>query len=60
MRAITGIMQGGHQWWIECEKEGKTTWRRPDPISLDAGKNRTEGDLICTQFQKIIVGLNIA
>jgi adenylate cyclase len=54
---ITGIMESGQQWWIEREKDGKTTWRGPEPISFDTGKSRMEGDLICTQFQKNFWGL---
>jgi TolB-like protein/Flp pilus assembly protein TadD len=54
---ITGIMESGQQWWIEREKDGKTTWRGPEPISFDTGKSRIEGDLICTQFQRNYWGI---
>jgi adenylate cyclase len=54
---ITGNMESGQQWWINREKDGKTTWRGPEPISFDTGKSWMEGDLICTQFQKNFWGL---
>ena len=54
---ITGIMESGHQWWIERKEDGETTWRGPEPISFDTGKSRIEGDLICTQFQRNYWGI---
>jgi tetratricopeptide (TPR) repeat protein len=54
---ITGIMESGHQWWIEREKDGETIIRGSGADSSDTGKSWVEGDLLCTQFQKSLWGL---
>ncbi|MBP1715098.1 MAG: putative adenylate cyclase [Deltaproteobacteria bacterium] len=54
---ITGITWDGKQWWNERKKDGETTLRGPEPIFSDTGKSRVEGDLLCTQFQKSLWGI---
>jgi TolB-like protein/Flp pilus assembly protein TadD len=55
---ITGISIGtGQQWWVERKKNGETTIGGPEPNSSDTGKSRIEGDLLCTQFQKSLWGI---
>ncbi len=54
---ITGITWEGQQWWIERKKNGETTGRGPGIFSSDTGKSWIEGDLLCTQFQKSLWGL---
>jgi tetratricopeptide (TPR) repeat protein len=55
---ITGIRIGtGQQWWFELKKNGETTVIGPEPNSSDTGITRVEGDLLCTQYQKRIWGL---
>jgi hypothetical protein len=55
---ITGIyLSDGQQWWTDRKKNGEFTWRGPDPISSDSGMSRIDGDMICSQFQKRLWGV---
>jgi hypothetical protein len=70
---ITGIDWDSQQWWVDRKKSGEITWRGPtlkDQITQkiisaptlagpnsDRGTSRIEGDMICTQFQKRLWGL---
>jgi hypothetical protein len=55
---ITGInLYNGLQWWVERKKDGEFTWSGGGPIPFDTGRNRVEGNMICTQYQKIHWGL---
>ena len=55
---ITGFdLLDRQQWWIDRGKNGEFIWRGSGPISSDTGMSRIEGDLICTEFQKRLWGL---
>jgi tetratricopeptide (TPR) repeat protein len=55
---ITGIAIGsGQQWWVDRRQNGETTVGGSVPIPGDTGMSRIEGDLLCTQFQKSLWGL---
>jgi Flp pilus assembly protein TadD len=54
---ILGITLDGQQWWVERQKNGETTWRAPGTISSDTGRSRIEGDMLCTQLQKNLWGI---
>jgi hypothetical protein len=51
---ITGI-SWNFQWWNEWRKDGRLAWRTP--TSSDSGKCRIEGDMVCTQYQNNLWGL---
>jgi hypothetical protein len=55
---ITGFAIGsGQQWWVDRRQNGETTVGGSVPIPGDTGTSRIEGDLLCTQFQKSLWGL---
>jgi TolB-like protein/Flp pilus assembly protein TadD len=55
---ITGFAIGsGQQWWVDRRQNGETTAGGTVPIPGDTGMSRIEGDLLCTQFQKSLWGL---
>jgi hypothetical protein len=55
---ITGVsLYDGLQWWEDRAKSGEFTWRGSGPISYDTGVSRTEGDMICTKYQKRLWGV---
>ncbi|MBP1719762.1 MAG: putative adenylate cyclase, partial [Deltaproteobacteria bacterium] len=55
---ITGFAIGsGQQWWVDRRQNGETTVGGSVPIPGDTGMSRIEGDLLCTQFQKSLWGL---
>ena len=53
----TGIDGDGQQWWTDRKKNGEFTWRGSGPISSDTGMSRIEGDMVYTQYQKRLWGL---
>jgi TolB-like protein/Flp pilus assembly protein TadD len=55
---ITGIdIWNGRQWLEDRGKNGEFTWHGRGPISSDTGLSRIEGDMICTQYQKRLWGV---
>jgi TolB-like protein/Flp pilus assembly protein TadD len=54
---IIGIVPDGRQWSAERKENGAITYRGPGPISADVGKNWTEGDVLCQQYEKRFWGL---
>ncbi len=54
---ITGIDASGIQWWIDRQKNGDIALRGQGPFAADIGKSRVEGDVLCTQFQKRMWGV---
>jgi hypothetical protein len=55
---VTGIdVISGQPWWVDRKKNGEFTWRGPGPIPSDTGRSRIEGDMVCTQYQKRLWGL---
>ena len=55
---ITGIhIANAQQWWVDRRQNGETTMGGSGPTPADTGMSRVEGDLLCTQFQKTIWGL---
>jgi adenylate cyclase len=55
---ITGFnLSSGQQWWIERKKNGEFNWSGSGAISSDTGRSRIEGDLIYTQYQKRLWGI---
>jgi len=55
---ITGIhIANAQQWWVDRRQNGETTMGGSGPTPADTGRSRVEGDLLCTQFQKTLWGL---
>jgi adenylate cyclase len=54
---ITGPDGTGQQWRIDRQKNGELAWSGPGPVASDTGKSRIEGDLLYTQFQKRMWGV---
>ena len=55
---ITGIhIANTQQWWVDRRQNGETTMGGSGPTPADTGMSRVEGDLLCTQFQKTLWGL---
>jgi TolB-like protein/Flp pilus assembly protein TadD len=49
---ITGHIFYPRQFWMSSQKGGETTWRWPEPDSLDTGISRIEGDALRQQYKK--------
>jgi hypothetical protein len=57
----------GRQWQIDRERDGRFTWRGPEPIPTgkneqepvlsDTGKSWIEDDMLCQQYEKRFWGL---
>jgi len=54
---IIGAFPTGGEWWIDRKKNGEITYGGPEPINSDIGKSRVEDDLLCSQFQKLMWGV---
>jgi len=56
-RTVTGFDPfTGMQWWIDRTKEGKSN-RRGTMFGSDSGKSWIEGDMLCEQWQKSLLGV---
>ena len=56
-RTVTGFDPlTGMQWWLDRTKEGKSN-RRGSMMGSDSGKSWIEGDMICEQWQKSLLGV---
>jgi hypothetical protein len=54
---ISGFDLTGQQWWSDRRKNGDFVFRGQGPLAPDTGKSRVEGDVLCSQFQKRMEGV---
>jgi adenylate cyclase len=58
--AITGYIFYPQQFRMKYKKNGELTWKGPSIMggpTIDSGKSRIEGDMICWQYQKRFLGV---
>ena len=54
---INGFNLAGQHWWIGRKKNGEVAFRGPGSIQFDNGRSWIEGDVLFTQFQKRLWGV---